>query len=182
MEYTKEEINAEIGMHLMIPKNYGKLDGADGIGVGIDNSTSTYIVVYLKFDDDCISDIMYGTNAHQDATTLGSLFTEMVKGDKLSNILIEVEKLEKDLQESYASVEVPKVDLTKPEGEQVQRIPTQSQDSANMVLTAFRAAMRHYERKLEGIEEEYFEMNIAKTCPYSMTECHFVEQAKKEDN
>ena len=51
-----------------------------------------------------------------------------------------------------------------------------------MVLTSFRAAMRHYERKLEGIEEEHFEMSIAKTCPYSMTDCHFVTKVEdKED-
>jgi len=49
------------------------------------------------------------------------------------------------------------------------------------VLTSFRAAMRHYERKIEGIEEEHFEMSIAKTCPYSMTDCHFVEKVENKD-
>jgi len=45
-----------------------------------------------------------------------------------------------------------------------------------MVLTAFRAAMRHYDRKQEGIEEEYFEMSISKTCPYSSGDCTFVKK------
>jgi len=175
-EKSQQELETEIGIHLMSPQNYGKLEDADGVGAGIDNATNSYIVMYLKFEDDCISDVKFGTNAHQDATTLGSLFTEMIKGDKLSNILKEVAKLEKDLVESYALVEAPEVDLTKPEGEQVGRVNTEPQDNANMVLTAFRAAMRHHERKEGGVVEDHFEMNIAKTCPYSMTDCHFVQK------
>ncbi len=171
----REKLNTEIGMHLMSPQNYGKLEDADGVGFGIDKATNSYVVFYLKIQGDTISEVMYGTNAHQDATTLGSLLTEMIKGDSISGAIAEVTKLEKDLQDSYASVEKPELDLSKPEGEQVQRISTEPQDNANMVLTSFRAAMRHYERKLEGIKEDHFEMSIAKTCPYSLTDCHFVE-------
>ncbi len=62
----------------------------------------------------------------------------------------------------------------------MERISTEYQDSANMVLTAFRAAMRHYDRKKGGVDEEQFEMSIVKTCPYSTTECHFVTKEKKK--
>ncbi len=173
----KQKLEAEIGKHLMQPENYGKLDDADGVGMGIDNATNSYVVIYIKRDEKYLTDIKFGTNAvTQDASTLGSLLTEMIKGDSIANILATLSGLEEDLQKAYADIEAPKVDLSKPEGEQVQRISTEHQDSANMVLTAFRAAMRHYERKLEGIEEERFEMNIAKTCPYSMTDCHFVQK------
>ncbi len=180
---SRQELESEIGVHLMQPKNYGKLEDANGVGVGVDKATSGYVIFYLKIEDGVISDVRHGTNGSQDAATLGSILSEMIKGDTLSNTLIEVAKLERDLQDAYASVEAPKVDTTKPEGEQVERISTESQDSANMVLTSFRAAVRHYERRLEGIDEEHFEMSIVKTCPYSLTDCHFVEQVgEKKDS
>lgn len=175
----QKELEAEIGRHLMQPENYGKLEDADCVGVGVDHATKSYVIMYIKRDDNSIKDVMFGTNGTQDTTTLGSLFTEMIKGDTIEGAIETTSALDKDLQESYAAIPAPKVDTTKPEGEQVERVSTEHQDSANMVLTAFRAAMRHYDRKQSGIEEEQFEMSIVKTCPYSTTECHFVTKEKK---
>lgn len=172
-----KELQAEIGRHLMQPENYGKLEDADCVGVGIDHATKSYVIMYIKRDEKFITDIKFGTNGTQDTTTLGSLFTEMIKGDEIANALETTSTLENELKESYASLPAPKVDVSKPEGEQVERISTEHQDSANMVLTAFRAAMRHYDRKQGGIIEDQFEMSISKTCPYSTTECHFVKKA-----
>ena len=176
----QEKLNAEIGKHLMQPENYGKLEDADCTGVGIDNTTSSYVIMYLKLDDTHILDVKFGSNATQDVNTLGSLFTEMIKGDEIVNALKTTLGLEQDLQKSYADLPTPKIDTSKPEGEQVEHVSTEYQDSANMVLTAFRAAMRHFDRKKGGVEEEQFEMNIVKSCPYSGTECHFGD-VKKED-
>ncbi|MDQ1268538.1 MAG: hypothetical protein QG560_1181 [Campylobacterota bacterium] len=175
----QKELEAEIGRHLMQPENYGKLEDASCVGVGIDHATKSYVIMYIKRDEDTILNVMFGTNGTQDTTTLGSLFTEMIKGDTIEGAVKTTSALERDLQASYAAIPSPKVDTTKPEGEQVERISTEYQDSANMVLTAFRAAMRHYDRKQSGIEEEQFEMSIVKTCPYSTTECHFVTKEKK---
>jgi nitrogen fixation NifU-like protein len=176
----QKALEAEIGRHLMQPENYGKLEDASCIGVGIDHATKSYVIMYIKRDESSIIDVMFGTNGTHDTTTLGSLFTEMIKGDTIEGAIEATSALEKDLQASYAAIPAPKVDTTKPEGEQVERISTEYQDSANMVLTAFRAAMRHYDRKLGGIEEEHFEMSIVKTCPYSTTECHFVTKDEKK--
>ena len=137
--------------------------------------------MYIKRDDKNILDVMFGTNGTQDTTTLGSIFTDMIKGESVEGAQEIAEGLNKDLQESYAAIPAPKVDLSNPEGEQVEHISTEHQDSANMVLTAFNAAMRHYERSEGGIEEEQYEMSIVKTCPYSTTECHFVTKASQED-
>jgi nitrogen fixation NifU-like protein len=170
----QEDYSQEIASHLMAPVNYGKLDNADGVGVGIDNSTKAYVIMYINHDDKIIQKAHYATSGSQDAITLGSMLCEMIEGDEISNVLQAVTQLEKDLQDSYASIEVPKVDMSMPEQERVNLISTEQQDSANMVLTAFRAAMRHIERKKEGIVEESFSMNIPKTCPYSSTDCHFM--------
>ncbi len=170
----QEDYNDEIVSHLMNPQNYGELRDADGIGIGKDNATNAYVVIYIKHDNETINEINYGCSGSQDAVVLGSMLTEMLKEDKISNVLVTVANLEKDLQAAYAAVEAPEIDTSKPEGEQVTQISTEHQDGANMVLTAFRAAMRHIERKKEGIEEKQFEMNIAKQCPYSNTDCLFM--------
>ncbi|QFR42505.1 iron-sulfur cluster assembly scaffold protein [Sulfurimonas sp. CVO] len=176
----EKELKAEIGKHLMQPENYGKLEDANCVGVGMDHATKSYVIMYIKRDENKILDIMFATNGTQDTTTLGSIFTEMIKGETVENALEIASNLEKELQESYASIPAPKVDLSKPEGEQVERVATESQDSANMVLTAFGAAIRHYERKEAGIEEERFERSISKSCLYSGTECHYVPKEPKE--
>lgn len=171
-----KELKAEIGRHLMQPENYGRIEDADCIGVGIDHATKSYVTVYIKMDGKSIIDVKFATNGTQDTTTLGSIFTDMIKGVTVGEAQDIASELERELQESYASLPAPKVDMSKPLGEQVERISTESQDSANMVLTAFRAAIRHYDRRAGGIEEEHFEMSISKTCPYSTTECHFVKK------
>ncbi len=171
-----EDYSQEIASHLMNPQNYGVLEDADGIGVGVDNATQAYVIIYLNHNGTIIEDVRFATNSSQDTITLGSMLTEMIKEDTLSNALAEVEKLERDLQASYAAIETPAIDMSKPEEERVQRISTEHQDSANMVLTAFRAAIRHIERKKEGIIEEKFSMNITKHCPYSNSDCHFTQE------
>lgn len=168
-----EELSAEIGKHLMQPENYGKLEDATCTGVGIDNTTKSYVIMYLKLSDTHVEDVRFGSNATQDVNTLGSIFTEMIKGEEIVEALKITLGLEQELQQAYDNLPEPKVDLSKPEGEQVEHISTEYQDCANMVLTAFRAAMRHKDRLAGGIEEDQYEMNIVKSCPYSGTECHF---------
>ena len=175
-----EELSAEIGKHFMQPENYGKLEDADYVGVGIDNTTNSYVIMYLKLSDTHIKDVMFGSNATQDVNTLGSIFTDMIKGEEIVEALKVTLGLEQDLQKAYDDLPEPKVDLTKPEGEQVEHVSTEYQDSANMVLTAFRAALRHKERLAGGIEEDQYEMNIVKSCPYSGTECHFAMENDKD--
>ncbi len=177
----QEELSSEIGKHLMKPENYGEMEDAHCVGMGIDNTTNSYVIMFLKLDDTHILDVKFGSNASQDTNTLGSLFTEMIKEDEIVNVLKTTLQLEQDLQKSYADLPAPKIDKTKPEGEQVEHVSTQYQDSANMVLTAFRAALRHLDRKKGGVVEEQFEMNIIKSCPYSGTECHFVTEDKEKD-
>ncbi len=171
---TQEELTQEISSHFMNPKNYGELIDADGVGIGKDNATKAYVIMYINHDEKTINEVRYATSGSQDTITLGSMLCEMIEGDSIANVLRNVAQLEKDVQAAYALAEKPEVDMSKPEAERVKAISTEQQDSANMVLTAFRAAMRHIERKKEGIEEEQFAMTIAKTCPYSNTDCHFM--------
>ncbi|MEA3522851.1 MAG: iron-sulfur cluster assembly scaffold protein [Campylobacterota bacterium] len=170
----QEDLTQEITSHFMNPKNYGELFDADGVGIGKDNATKAYVIMYINHDNKTINEVRFATSGSQDTITLGSMLCEMIEGDSIENVLLGVTQLEKDLQDAYALVEKPEIDMSKPEAQRVKAISTEQQDSANMVLTAFRAAMRHIERKQEGIEEKQFAMNIAKICPYSSTDCHFM--------
>lgn len=168
---SEHTIDQEIVEHVLNPKNYGELPNADGVGVGVDNATKEYVILYLNVDKGVIGDAMYATSGSKDAIALGSMLTEMIKGDTVENAEATVSGLEAEVEELYLQQGPPKIDLSKPEGEQVEKLSTEQQDSASMVLTAFRAAMEHIERKKRGIEEEQYSMNIKKRCPYSNTDC-----------
>lgn len=171
MALAYKQISDEVLKHFANPKNFGEMEGADGVGTGIDNATKSYATLYLKIEEGRIEKISFVGGGSEDVIILASVLTEMVDGDTLENALKRVEELEKELEAAYDAVEPPKIDLSKPEGEQVSPVSTQSQDSANIVLTAFRAALRHMERKAEGIDEKSFTMPIAKRCPYSNSDC-----------
>jgi len=173
--HEDENLQVEIGKHYMQPQNYGILETPNCTGIGRENSTSSYVIMHMNLSNTHISDVKFSSNATQDVNTLGSIFTEMIKETEISEAEEIASELEEELQESYANLPQPKVDLTKPEGEQVEHISTEYQDSANMVLTSFRAAIRHFERQAGGIQEEFFEMNIAKSCPYSGTDCYLMQ-------
>lgn len=159
-ELTQEEkeLSSEIGKHLMQPENYGELEDANCTGVAVDHGGKSYVIMYIKRDENTILDVMFGSTASQDITTLGSIFTEMIKGDSLENIEQTIAGLEADIK----TIENPT-----------------SQDEANMIILAYRAAMRHYERKQEGIEEEQFEMSLVKACPTDLSACSMLDHENK---
>jgi len=175
-----EEIGNTIAQHFMQHENYGKLQSATCRGLGIDNTTNSYVIIYLELDDTHVKNVMFASNSTQTVNTLGSIFTDMIKGEEIVQALKITLKLEQELQESYNNLPKPKIDLSKPKEQQVEHVSTENQDSANMVLTAFRAAMRHKDRLAGGIDEEQYQMNIVKSCPYSGTECHFAMENDKD--
>ncbi len=150
-ELTKEQleqdpeiakISAEVLEHMMNPKNYGKMENADGIGMGVDKKTGEFAMVYIKVDDEILSDITFGCNACQDTVVAGSLFTEMVKGDTLENA----------------------VNALKLMSEKILTAPKRQQACSNMVLTAFRAAIIHRDNKANGMDEEMFTIDMKESC------------------
>ena len=150
-ELTKEQleqdpevarVSAEVLEHMMNPKNYGKMENADGIGMGVDKKTGEFAMVYIKVDDGILSNITFGCNACQDTVVAGSLFTEMVKGDTLENAIAALKLMT----------------------EKILSAPKRQQACSNMVLTAFRAAIIHRDNKEKGIEEEMFTIDMKESC------------------
>ncbi|MCD4758894.1 MAG: iron-sulfur cluster assembly scaffold protein [Arcobacteraceae bacterium] len=135
-------VSAEVLEHMMNPKNYGKMENADGIGMGVDQKTGEFAMVYIKVNDNILSNITFGCNACQDTVVAGSLFTEMVKGDTLENAISALKLMR----------------------EKILTAPKRQQACSNMVLTAFRAAIIHRDNKANGIEEEMFTIDMKESC------------------
>ena len=57
-----EGMNSETLERLMDPKNYGKLENANGVGVALDEKTKEYVIFYSLFDEDALKDARYATN------------------------------------------------------------------------------------------------------------------------
>ncbi|MEA3384020.1 MAG: iron-sulfur cluster assembly scaffold protein [Campylobacterota bacterium] len=138
----QEKISAEILEHMMNPKNYGKMEDSDGIGMGADQKTGEFAMVYIKVEDEILTNITFGCNACQDTVISGSLFTEMVKGDTLLN-----------------SIEALKL-----MSEKILDAPKKQQACSGMVLSAFRAALVNRENRLNNLDEEMFTINIKESC------------------
>ena len=137
-----EELSREIIEHLMNPKNYGKLDDYDGAGVGHDDKTGKYVVFYVKTDGDIIKDVKFSTNGCQDTVVLGSMFTEMVKGDTIENGKTTVGKMDQKLSGASA----------------------QQQACAEMVLSSFIASLINRENRLKGEKEEMHIIKMKQSC------------------
>ena len=160
------QLEDEIALHVMNPKNYGVLKDANAVGMAKDPASSAYIIMYLSIEENIIDDVKFATSGNQDTNALGSMLSEMILKDTLVNVDIAVKKLEDDVKSAYTNLPSPEI-----QGEEVQAISTAELDNANMVLSSYRAALRHYERKAEGIVEESFTINISKMCPYSQSDC-----------
>ncbi len=171
MEAPLDEISAEALKHFADPKNYGALDDANAVGTGLDSTNQNYATIYMKIENGVIEKASYVAHGSEDIVILGSILTEMIEGDTVAGAKERVSQLEDEVSKAYDAIEPPKIDPSKPEGEQVTAVSTQSQDGANIVLTAFKAALRHKERQEEGIEENMFTMTITKRCPYSNSDC-----------
>jgi nitrogen fixation NifU-like protein len=141
-QYTPKELNDEIIQHLMSPKNYGQIEPSNGVGMGFDPLTQEFVIFYVYVEGDDLKDVGFATNGCQDTVVMGSLFTEMIKGDTLPNA-------------KRAAV------LSK---EQVQSAPPTQQACAEMVLTAFDAALLNYVKRADGEKEEMTKIAIDKSC------------------
>ena len=138
----QNKISAEVLEHMMNPKNYGKMENADGIGMGADKKTGEFAMVYIKVDNNILTNITFGCNACQDTVISGSLFTEMVKGDTLENT----------------------INALKLMSEKILDAPKKQQACSGMVLTAVRAALINRENKINNIDEEMFTIDIKDSC------------------
>ena len=138
-----EGMNKEVLEHLMYPHNYGKLDDANAVGVAVDEQSGEYVILYLKLDNDIITDIRFATNGCQDTVVVGSMFTDMIKNHDAQYAQKAVEKV----YEKLGSTMTDK-----------QRI------CADMVFTSLVAALKNYENLQNGKTEEAHILKMKESC------------------
>ena len=145
-EYNEDEIRDitnEVLEHMMSPKNYGKIDGASGVGMGIDPTNGEFALMYLDIDEkQNIKDIKFSCNACQDTVIAGSMFTEMVKG----------ETLEYGKESAFLM------------SEKIKSAPPKQQACSGMVIKAFDAAIKHMDDLKNGSKEEMAKLELDISC------------------
>jgi len=143
-ENTKmpEGMSSETLEHLISPKNYGKLDEPSCVGVAVDEKTGEYVIFYTLLDDDIVKDVSYATNGCQDTVVIGSMFTDMIKGNNLE----------------YANRAIQKM-LEKLGG-----LTPQQQICADIVFSAFIASMKNFENIQNGQKEEMHVLKMKDSC------------------
>ncbi|MCD6173951.1 MAG: iron-sulfur cluster assembly scaffold protein [Sulfurimonas sp.] len=137
-----EGMNAEVLEHLMHPKNYGKLDDANGVGVALDEKTNEYVVFYTLFDGDIIKNASYATNGCQDTVVIGSMFSDMIIGNNLD----------------YAHGSIAKMH------EKLGDLTPQQKICAEIVFSSFIASIKNYENVKAGAEEELHLFKMKESC------------------
>jgi nitrogen fixation NifU-like protein len=136
------ELSEEIIEHMMQPKNYGKLEAPGGVGIGYDDRSGEYVILYLGQDPKAVGEIAFATNGCQDTVVLGSVFTEMVKGASVDEAIRIMHSMEK----------------------QVAGAPEKQRACSELVLTAFKAALQNLAHRAAGGEEELHKLPIASSC------------------
>ena len=73
--------------HFMHPRNVGEIADADGVGEVGNAKCGDIMKIYLKIDDDKISDVKFETFGCGSAIASSSMATELIKGKPLSQAL-----------------------------------------------------------------------------------------------
>ena len=137
-----EGMNPETLSHLMEPRNYGKLEDANGVGVALDEKTKEYVIFYTLFDGNMIKKAMYATNGCQDTVVIGSMFTDMISNNDLN----------------YAN------DAIRRMNEKLGTMSDQQQVCADLVFRSYKASMQNFENVKNGEDEELHLYKMTESC------------------
>ena len=73
--------------HFQNPRNVGKMDDADGVGEVGNAVCGDIMKVYIKVEDDVITDVKFNTFGCGSAIATSSMATEMIKGKRIEEAL-----------------------------------------------------------------------------------------------
>ncbi|MCR5176549.1 MAG: Fe-S cluster assembly scaffold protein NifU [Anaerovibrio sp.] len=72
--------------HFRNPRNVGSIENADGIGEVGNARCGDIMKIYLKIDDDIVTDVKFETFGCGSAIASSSMATELIKGKPLSEV------------------------------------------------------------------------------------------------
>ena len=73
--------------HFRHPRNVGSMEDADGIGEVGNAKCGDIMKIYLKIDNDIVTDVKFETFGCGSAIASSSMATELIKGKPLSEVL-----------------------------------------------------------------------------------------------
>ena len=73
--------------HFRNPRNVGSIEDADGIGEVGNAKCGDIMKIYLKIDDDTVTDAKFETFGCGSAIASSSMATELIKGKPLSEVM-----------------------------------------------------------------------------------------------
>ena len=73
--------------HFRNPRNVGSMEHADGVGEVGNAKCGDIMKIYLKIDDDVISDVKFETFGCGSAIASSSMATELIKGKPISEAM-----------------------------------------------------------------------------------------------
>ncbi len=82
MEYSEKVME-----HFVNPHNVGKIEDADGVGEVGNAKCGDIMKMYLKIENDIITDVKFNTYGCASAIATSSIATDMIKGQPLSEAL-----------------------------------------------------------------------------------------------
>ena len=73
--------------HFRHPRNVGCIENADGVGEVGNGKCGDIMKIYLKIDNDVVSEVKFETFGCGSAIASSSMATELIKGKPLSEVL-----------------------------------------------------------------------------------------------
>ena len=73
--------------HFRNPRNVGSIENADGVGEVGNAKCGDIMKIYLKIDDNVVSDVKFETFGCGSAIASSSMATEMIKGKPLDEVM-----------------------------------------------------------------------------------------------
>ena len=82
MEYTEQVMD-----HFMNPRNMGEMENPDGVGTVGNAKCGDIMRIYIKVENEVITDVKFKTFGCGAAIATSSMATEMIKGKSIEDVL-----------------------------------------------------------------------------------------------
>ncbi len=115
--------------HFMNPRNVGEIEDADGVGQVGNPVCGDVMAMYIKVEDDRISDIKFKTFGCGAAIATSSITTELVKGKTLDEAL--------EISNSQVA-------------EALDGLPAPKMHCSNLAAEALHSAIEDYQKKVKA--------------------------------
>ncbi len=139
-------MDAQLIEHMMNPKNYGTLEGADVQGIGKNPENGEKVAIYLRVgkdeDQPYVEDIRFQAIGCTTTVVAGSMLTEEAKGLNFNGI--------KNLVDATIKL--------------LDKLPSEDAACSEMVALAIKAAVDTYEKRQEDPDYPIITYKIVNSC------------------